>query len=388
MSMDYIQGKYEDLDKVAERFKQRAEATRHLTTTLKQVSGKLINGSWEGKGAAAFAKEMNQTIFPAMKRLEGALDQATGAVKKIKQTLFAAETEAAALFKSDGTSSPATVGNNTNSGNVMLAAFKPDEGGGAAQGGGDVGPTTSGPFQIGPPTPPTIKHDNGFLDQYSPRDPSFGDRLSLAKWRIMLEGSEALRPDLADANAAYRHFLDGNGADRQFDYERYVKDDENGQKMLNNLIVDAQRNVEVMSEGRTDFSVTSNTYPVGDADPRFPYPASENWAKTVGGHNVWSSADVTVTGTPPNRTYTMDITVHAEDRYNFNPGQSDIATGIPDSDNGVFEVTGLAHQYNQYGSVTRTVTWKEGDIPNATVTDADPSRNRRPQDNRRARNRI
>jgi hypothetical protein len=34
------------------------------------------------------------------------------------------------------------------------------------------------------------------------------------------------------------------------------------------------------------------------------------------------------------------MTLHAEDPCNFNVGDDDTATGIPDSDNGRFEVTG------------------------------------------------
>lgn len=55
-----------------------------------------------------------------------------------------------------------------------------------------------------------------------------------------------------------------------------------------------------------------------------------------------------------------DITIHAEDRYNFNPGAKDIATGIPDSANGRFELCGLAHQYMNYGRVTRSASWMKG----------------------------
>ena len=95
-----------------------------------------------------------------------------------------------------------------------------------------------------------------------------------------------------------------------------------------------------------------------------------------------------VAGSSPVRTYTMTITVHAEDRYNFIPGVADIATGIPDDDNGVFEVTGLAHQYTNYGEMSRTVTWREGEMNNSEISDTDPDRNRRPADNRRIRNQI
>jgi hypothetical protein len=57
--------------------------------------------------------------------------------------------------------------------------------------------------------------------------------------------------------------------------------------------------------------------------------------------------------------YTANFVFHAEDMYNFNPGAKDIATGKPDSDNGVFEVTGLAKQYLNVAEVAFVHTWSE-----------------------------
>jgi hypothetical protein len=84
----------------------------------------------------------------------------------------------------------------------------------------------------------------------------------------------------------------------------------------------------------------------------------------------------------------MDFVIHVEDMYNFNPGQSDIATGIPDSDNGRFEVTGLGRQYLNYSQLKRQVSWQGTDIANMVMTQDDTGRERKPQDNRRARNRV
>ena len=109
----------------------------------------------------------------------------------------------------------------------------------------------SGPYRIGKPTRLDIKHDNGHLDRFPKREPTAYDRLQLAKWIAMLEGSEALcnaqtgkimpqchGEDLADANAAYRHFLFGKGADRTILYERFVENDASGKTLLPNLIND------------------------------------------------------------------------------------------------------------------------------------------------------
>ena len=82
----------------------------------------------------------------------------------------------------------------------------------------------------------------------------------------------------------------------------------------------------------------------------------------------------------------MNFTLHAEDRYNFNPGAHDITTGIPDSANGQFEVTGLAKQYTNYSTLQRTVGWTE--IPSPEVGGVPAHRQRQPSDNRRVRNRL
>ena len=71
----------------------------------------------------------------------------------------------------------------------------------------------------------------------------------------------------------------------------------------------------LVNSGNAGFSMS------GDALPTSAYPVTENWQKSVGGYQQWSSADVAVDGT----TVTMTVTVHAEDYYNFNRGQADIA---------------------------------------------------------------
>lgn len=60
---------------------------------------------------------------------------------------------------------------------------------------------------------------------------------------------------------------------------------------------------------------------------------------------------------------TMEITVRGEDRYNFNGGQNDIVTGAPDNENGRFTEIGWAKPFDTHGSLTRTVTWQLGDVP-------------------------
>ncbi len=400
MGSSRVRADYAGLQNIAKSFNQQADAVRQTLTNIQGAQQTLEGGDWVGRGATVFYQEMNSAVLPSLKRLGSALENAAQVTQKISKIMKQAEDDASRLFSAEaaalaaalggGAAAAAGSGGSSGSGGSGGASGSGGSGGssGASGSGAAVGPTTSGPFHLGPPQRPNIRHDNGFLDSFPTREPTLGDRANLLLWRGKLEAAEAFRPDLADGTAAYRHFLDGNGADRQFSYERFVENDPSGQTTLNNLIADAQRNAETLGQGRTNFSLSSEAYSVGGNDARFPYPQTENWQKAIGGHSVWTSADVQVTGTGSNRTYTMTMTVHAEDRYNFNPGAQDIATGIPDDANGQFELTGLAHQYTNRGELTRVITWREGDIANAEVVDLDTSRNRRPGDNVRARNRI
>jgi hypothetical protein len=229
----------------------------------------------------------------------------------------------------------------------------------------------SGRYRIGPPTRPQINHDDGHLAKFKKREPTIADHLQLAKWIGMVEGSDLFcKPltskyfsdchgeNLSDANAAYRHFLFGKGADRTIPYDRYLTEDESGKSLLLLLTTDFRIHITAIGKNRTKFSVTSSDYSV--ANNHFGrYPTATNWQKTIGAHSVWLSADVTIASIQGKITYDAAVTVHMEDRYNFNPGESDVATGIPDSANGLFEITGLGQQYNHFGTSKHHFRWTD-----------------------------
>ena len=102
----------------------------------------------------------------------------------------------------------------------------------------------------------------------------------------------------------------------------------------------------------------------GAANGTTSYPVTENWQKTVGGYQQWSSADVVVSGD----TVSMTVTVHAEDYDNVNRGQADIASAAPDDENGRFTEIGWAMPFPTSGTLTRTVTWPLGDPASAVTT--------------------
>jgi hypothetical protein len=261
-------------------------------------------------------------------------------------------------------------------------------------------------FSVGPPQRPPIRHDDGFLGKFPPRKPTVEDYALLSKWMARLEAGEAIqgvpflpKNDLPDALAAYRHFLFGNGADRTFSYEKYLHDDPSGQVALAQAILQARLGAEELASLRpippylATFTMTSTAIPCG-ADPLspwadlYPYPETENWQKAIGAHYLWLSAAVTVGGSHLHTSMTMQLTLHAEDRYNFNPGDEDMATGIPDAENGRFELAGLGHQYTNYGIATRLVRWMTLSSDFGSLASGGPRRHRRPSDNRRLRNQL
>ncbi|HEX8368087.1 MAG TPA: hypothetical protein VF604_06065 [Pyrinomonadaceae bacterium] len=265
------------------------------------------------------------------------------------------------------------------------------------------GSGTETTYRIGNPTRPNIQHDNGFLQNpNNPNDPKpistvapsqadidyYNDQLNQVTWaqridnfNIPFRDEDDTARRLEDGIEAYRHFLEGKGADRNFSYDEFVSEDASGQTVLNNAIRDTQRGAEdlynqmiardpSLAGKPITFNVTSGAITVGGSDA-YPYPATENWQKAIGGHPIWNSATVTVN--PPTEAggrpqFSMNYTLHAEDRYNFNPGQADIATGVPDATRGKLEQTGLAHQYTQYATLDRSVSWTQGNISGTTRT--------------------
>lgn len=209
-------------------------------------------------------------------------------------------------------------------------------------------------FVIGPPTKPDIHWDEDF--EYNSAEPGPRDYLKRAEWEAKLAGGRLLRGDLDDATQMYRHYWDNDGRPIEFDYEEAYREDPGIRANVDDQISRAQRGAEeLIRAGNTSFSMT------GDPNPTANYPTTENWQKAVGGYQQWSSADVKVEG----NTVTMTVTVHAEDHYNFNRGQSDIGTGASDNENGRFTELGWARPFDSHGEVTRTVTWELGNAPSA-----------------------
>ena len=233
---------------------------------------------------------------------------------------------------------------------------------------------------MGPPKRPNIIHDTGFAS-LPRRTATASDYLYLAKWKAMLEGAEILRPDLTDAVAAYRHFLNGEGKPRRFSYDRYVMNDASGQVTLRNAILDFQF-AAIYAWLTTNLPYISS---------HFPYPATENWQKAIGAHAIWLSGSVDIITNAHDARgplFKCQMTLHAEDRYNFNPGDQDIATSAKDEENGRFEQTRLAFGFDHFSELSRYLEWRGTDLGVALSAKPNTTRLRQPPNNRQVANRI
>jgi len=242
-----------------------------------------------------------------------------------------------------------------------------------------------------------ITWDNGFTAAH--HAPTASDRVLLAEWIAKLEIAEGAQKvpllphnDLSDALSGYRHYLYGNGKDRMFSYERYVRSDPSGKVTLDNAILDIEEGAEQIYNAHfsgkpATFKISGTAIPCGKLHGRkFPYPQTENRQKAIGYHVIWLSGDVAVTLLGNQPQFNMVVTLHAKDKYNFNPGAADIATGTPDAQNGELEAAGLARAYMHYSTLQRTVRWTS--VGSTVLLPTNESRVRQPQDNFRLRNRL
>lgn len=201
------------------------------------------------------------------------------------------------------------------------------------------------PYTEGMPQEPFVVFDEDF-----PYDPNYeisaSDYASYLKWQVLLEGAETLR-HLPDGTAAYRHYLFGQGADFTVDYEKAYRQDKHIQRNVDDKLNEA------IIAATTYYNTTGNTrYSLSGGPTGIGNGSTENWQKAIGGHQVWNSMNVSVEGD----IMTIEVTVHVLDRYNFNNNMSDIATGVSDNVNGLFQVAGLANSYTTRGSLSRVIT--------------------------------
>ncbi|MER6948646.1 hypothetical protein ABT294_31960 [Nonomuraea sp. NPDC000554] len=204
----------------------------------------------------------------------------------------------------------------------------------------------NGEYRIGPPQEPGITFDDPWLFDPDAK-PTAADYANWYKWRGLAHGEEAM-PGWDDAAAALKHYLDGSGTDFEVDYDKAYKEDKSVRESVDRAIRQAQEQAERLSResGRQEFQMTGQPLKAG--------VETDNWRGALGRHSIWGSGNVRIDGNQA----TMDITIHAHDRYNFNKyDDNGVKTGWTNQENGRFEELGWARSYTTRGQLTRTVTW-------------------------------
>lgn len=216
-----------------------------------------------------------------------------------------------------------------------------------------LGPETDlGDYTTGPPRKPDNLPDLSESADDFVYDPdakaSAGDYGEYMKWRslaTLAQNGGALR-GLDQAPDLYRHYLDGDGSTYEIDLAPAYQNDEAMRATMDEGMTDimnaAQQHYE--ETGETNFSLS------GPMVPHTEYPTTEEWQKTLGGHVQWNSGDFVV----EDGQIKADLTVHSEDRYNFNRDQTDMATGAEDNVNGRFAELGWATSFRTEGEASFT----------------------------------
>lgn len=99
MSANIVQAQYEQLEQIAARFAMAAETQQTLSQSVSQRVDVLRQGGWQGKGVAAFLREMDGEVGPATKRLISALQQAAQTTQQIVSLMREADLEASQPFR-------------------------------------------------------------------------------------------------------------------------------------------------------------------------------------------------------------------------------------------------------------------------------------------------
>lgn len=235
----------------------------------------------------------------------------------------------------------------------------------ALHSGSDVKPyTTSGGFSTIEPDR-SIEWDDSFPHGSKAGQDTPKDHYNWWKWRAYLDVGARGVLDIQDAADFYEHFRDNSGTPKTFDYGRAYKEDAGVRNRVNARLNDSlQAANEAVAAGMTKTTLYSPATAEG------PYPVTQNWRKTIGGHTNYTTTNVEVSGD----TVTATVTVYARDRWNFDSGKSDPDSGTPDAVNGRFEELGWAKSFDTSGSMTKTYTWKVGEQPPTLPTNTTESK--------------
>lgn len=99
MPTPHIRVDHESLAQISKTFARQAMASQQLHKRIRREMDNLQGGDWIGKGAAAFYREMEGDVLPAVKRLSSAMGIADRVTRQISQIMSQTDEEIARLIK-------------------------------------------------------------------------------------------------------------------------------------------------------------------------------------------------------------------------------------------------------------------------------------------------
>lgn len=205
-------------------------------------------------------------------------------------------------------------------------------------------------FFINKKVPPFLKSD---YEDYFPYDHNVkanpGDFIQWNKWGLLLTGGQ-IKGHLPDGIKMYQHYRGNSGKDKHIDYGKAYKEDVAVRSFIN--MVNTENELAALEyyrrTGITDFTITSEYY---QSNQYGGYPKTENWQKAIGDHRAYGTTSIQIQSNQKIQTVTK---IYESDKYDFNAGQSDIASGASDNENGRFATLGWAKPFYTYGSLELT----------------------------------
>lgn len=93
-----IRADYDQLQQVATRFENQAEAIGAMLQEVRSSMQKLADGGWIGRGANAFFLEMEEKVLPSTEALQQSLADSARTTQIVSNVIREAEEEASTLF--------------------------------------------------------------------------------------------------------------------------------------------------------------------------------------------------------------------------------------------------------------------------------------------------
>jgi LysM repeat protein len=167
------------------------------------------------------------------------------------------------------------------------------------------------------------------------------DRASWSAWGAGATVARAQGQD--NAAVAYEHYRENTGTVLPFSYEEFIREDAAGATTIANLDHVLLANLPRVLPYAGTRNFYTNVLVTGS--PSFPGAQTTNWQRTIGQYNFWITGTITAKDVSGNLSYTINYTLHAVDRYNFNRNNEDIASGVDDNANGRFATLGWARSF-------------------------------------------